>query len=236
MTTNLRATVALVTGGNRGLGRAYVDALLTRGATVYLGSRDVDESQPTEREQLRTIRLDITNPDDIARLPALVPDLTMLINNAGVHETTDVGSPDAASVLARVLSVNVVGMVAVTSALHSILTNNGGVVINILSAGSWLSGPDNLAYSASKAAGLSVTSSMRSTLNPSGVQVVAVHAGFIDTDMMADFPGPKLSPVDVANTTLDAIADGDQEVLIDHMSRGAKEHSIDPVPPFSPIA
>lgn len=73
---------------------------------------------------------------------------------------------------------------------------------------------------------------MRATLNPSGVAVVAVHAGFIDTDMMAGFRDPKLAPAEVVDITLRALAEGLQEVLFDDMSRRAKAHSIDAVPFF----
>jgi len=228
-----RPTVALVTGGNRGLGLAFARALLDRGATVVVGARS------PERVQIpgaRVIALDVTDPDQVALLPELVPDVTMVVNNAGVHFSTDIDRPDCVDVMRDVFDVNVFGLAAVTAALHDRLVANRGVIVNVLSAGSWLSGPGNIAYAGSKAAALSVTNSTRAVLGPRGVQVVAVHAGFIDTDMMASFPGAKLDPADVATRALDAVVVGRQEVLVDRMSAGAKAAAGDPVPDFEPVA
>ena len=84
----------------------------------------------------------------------------------------------------------------------------------------------------SKAAALSLTNDMRLSLNCKGIQVSAIHAGFIDTNMMVNFPGKKLSPYSVAYDSLLAINQGSQEVLIDDMSKNSKLHSIDAVPNF----
>jgi NAD(P)-dependent dehydrogenase (short-subunit alcohol dehydrogenase family) len=194
-------TVALVTGGNRGLGRAFVDELLHRGATV-----------------------------DVAVLAERVPGLNLLINKAGIHQPTNVLNPGAARITAEVLAVNTIGIVAVTAALQRLLVQSRGAVLNVLSAGSWLSG--NLAYSASKAASLSVTNNTRAILNPLGVQVTALHAGFIDTDMMADFHGPKMPSTLVARLALDGVAAGLREVITDDLARGARAHAIDEIPSF----
>lgn len=228
-----KSAVALVTGGNRGLGLAFSRALIERGASVVVGARSPGD---VDLPGARVIPLDVTDPDQVARLPELVPDVTMLINNAGVHLTTDIDSPDCVDVMREAYDVNVFGLTAVTAALQERLVENRGVIVNVLSAGAWLSGPGNLAYSSSKAAALSVTNSTRSVLGERGVQVVSVHAGFIDTDMMASFPGAKLDPADVATRTLDAVAAGHQEVLIDRMSVGAKAAAADPVSDFTSAA
>lgn len=222
-------TVALVTGGNRGLGRAFADTLVARGSRVIVGARDAGSLSIPGAQ---VIELDITEPGHVSRLPELLPDVSLLVNNAGVHLATDVDEPECVETTRAAFEVNVFGLLAVTAALQERLVANGGTVVNVLSAGSWLAGPRNLAYSASKAAGLSLTNGMRTTLNPRGVQVTAVHAGFIDTDMMRDFIGPKLAAADVAKATLDAVADGAQEVLVDGMSERAKAHASAPVPPF----
>ena len=109
-------TVALVTGGNRGLGRAFVDELLHRGATV-----------------------------DVAVLAERVPGLNLLINKAGIHKPTNVLNPGAARITAEVLAVNTIGIVAVTAALQRLLVQSRGAVLNLLSAGSWLSGNSPIA-------------------------------------------------------------------------------------------
>ena len=134
-----------------------------------------------------------------------------------------------------VLDVNLFGVLAVSQATASVLVANGNAAfVNVLSAGSWLHGAGMLPYTVSKAAALSLTHTIRAELNPHGVQVTAVHAGFIDTDMMAAFNGPKLKPVDVARMCLAAVRRGEQEVLVDDMSRKAKAATVAPAAPFVP--
>ena len=204
-------------------------ALIARGATIVVGARSIDR---VTIPGARVVQLDVTDPESVARLPDVVPDVTMLINNAAIHARTDIDQANCVDTMRRVFEVNVFGLATVTATLQEQLVAGRGVVVNVLSAGSWLSGPGNIAYASSKAAALSISNSTRAVLGPRGVQVVSVHAGFIDTDMMASFPGSKLAPADVARQTLDAVGRGQQEVLIDRMSAGAKAAASDPIPDF----
>lgn len=224
-------STVLVTGAGRGLGAAFAAALVDLGAArVYAAARD-PETVPSPG--VVPVRLDVTDRGQLATLTDALPDVTMVVNNAGVHRRTTLVDPDAVEVVESVLRTNLLGMLAVTSAFTPTLVASGkGVVANVLSAGSWLAGPGNLAYAVSKAAALSLTNNTRAELAPHGVQVTAIHAGFVDTDMMAAFPGPKLSPRAVADMSLAAIADGEQEVLVDGMSRRAKAASAAPVARF----
>ncbi len=157
----------------------------------------------------------------------------MVINNAGVHDRASMFDTDAVDKTERVLSVNLLGALAVTQATAPVLVANGNaVIVNVLSAGSWLHGAGMLPYTVSKAAALSLTHATRAELNPHGVQVTAVHAGFIDTDMMSAFSGPKLAPLDVARTCVAAVRRGEQEVLVDDMSRKAKAAAGAPTAPL----
>lgn len=221
----------LVTGANRGLGAAFADALVELGAKkVYAAARDPETVRATG---VAPVRLDVTDRLQVAELATGLPDVTMVINNAGIHERASVFDDDVVDVVDSVLRTNLLGMLAVSAAFAPGLeANGGGVIANMLSAGSWLAGPGNLAYAVSKAAALSLTNNLRAELGPRGVQVTAIHAGFVDTDMMAAFPGPKLSARDVARAALAAIASGAQEVLIDDMSRKAKSASAAAVPRF----
>ncbi|MDN4599005.1 SDR family oxidoreductase [Leifsonia virtsii] len=222
----------LVTGANRGLGAAFADALVGLGAKkVYGAARD---PETVRAPGVTPVRLDVTDRRRIADLAQELSDVTMVINNAGIHQRASVFDDTVVDVVESVMRTNLVGTLAVSAAFAPrLIENGGGIIANMLSAGSWLAGPGNLAYAVSKAAALSLTNNLRAELSPRGVQVTAIHAGFIDTDMMASFPGPKLSPREVAEAALSAIAAGAQEVLIDEMSRRAKAASAQPVPAFA---
>lgn len=223
--------VALVTGANRGLGSAFVEALLELGAkTVYAAARNPED---VRIPGATPVRLDITDRDQVAEVARALSDVTLLINNAGIHRHSLLSDPDCVDVVDSVVQTNLIGTLAVSAAFAPVITGNGGgVIANMLSAGSWLAGPGNMAYAVSKAAALSLTNNLRAELNQQGVQVTAIHAGFIDTEMMASFPGPKLLPRAVADEALAAIAEGAQEVLIDEMSRKAKASASHPIEPF----
>lgn len=226
---NLENQVFLVTGANRGLGKAFVEVLVELGAKkIYAAARNPEMIEQTD--VVVPLALDITQPENIAEQ---VPDVTVLINNAGVHVGAKFLDESAVDSLRQTCEVNLFGTLAVSQALApNIIKNGGGAIVNVLSAGSWLSGMNNLAYSVSKAAELSLTNAMRVELNPQNVQVLALHAGFIDTDMMAAFKGPKLSAFDVAKQTLEALAEGKQELLIDEMSQKAKSFASAPIKDF----
>ena len=78
-------------------------------------------------------------------------------------------------------------------------------------------------YSATKAAAWSFTNTARAELRDRGTLVVGVHLGFMDTDMVAHLDVPKVAAVDVADRILDAVAAGEEEVLVDAPSRALKE-------------
>src|ERR1700760_2951294 len=79
----INGAAALVTGANRGLGKAYVDTLLRRGAArVYAAARNPDTVDVTD-DRIIPIRLDVTDPADVAAAAAQCADVTVLINNAG---------------------------------------------------------------------------------------------------------------------------------------------------------
>lgn len=221
----IRGCVAVVTGGQRGIGRACVEALLRRGAArVYATAR-----QPAPRWDARveSVSLDVTDPGSVAALAAQAGDATIVINNAGVLYPSPLLTADMAEVEAT-FDTNVYGALRVARSFAPILAaNGGGVLVDIHSVVSWAAGA--AAYGASKAALWSVTNSLRIELAPQGTQVVGVHLGFADTDMTARLSVQKLPPATVAEVILDGIENGDTEVLVDQTSRNLKAALSGPV-------
>jgi len=217
---NLDGAVVLVTGANRGLGRSFVEELVNRDvAKIYAGVRDAGSVSIAGVEP---VQLDVTSDADVERAAAECGDVTVLTNNAGISTETSLltGSVDDAR---REFDTNFFGPLAVVRAFAPILAaNGGGAIVNVLSVLSWVSMPTTGAYCASKAAALSMTNSLRTELESQGTQVVAVHVGFIDTDMAAAVDAPKNDPAVVAATVLDALVAGNDEVLVDELSRGVK--------------
>jgi NAD(P)-dependent dehydrogenase (short-subunit alcohol dehydrogenase family) len=214
---DIKNSVALVTGGNRGLGKAFVQALLDAGSQrIYVGARSLTA---TTDPRLQPLKLDITSARDIAAAAEACQDVTILINNAGVmHSSPLLAAPSMDGARAE-METNYFGTLAMCRAFAPILKKHGGgALVNMLSVVSWFTNPLNGSYSASKAAALSLTNGVRLELHAQGTLVVAVHAGFIDTDMTASLDVPKVTPQEIAVKTIEAIAAGQEEVLADQRS------------------
>ena len=217
----IAGSVALVTGADRGLGRAFARDLVRRGAArVYGAARN--PAAVTE-PGVSPIALDITDPERVARVANECGDVTLLVNNAGVMKASPfIGAPslDAARLE---MEVNYFGTLSMCRAFAPVLAaGGGGAIVNMLSVTSFFTSPLDPSYSASKAAELSLTNGVRMELSRQGTLVVAVHAGFIDTDMAAGIDAPKISPESVAQQAFDAVEAGDIEVLTDERSKSIK--------------
>ena len=216
----IQGSNALVTGANRGIGKAFTDALLERGvAKVYAAARDV---ATITDPRVVPIQLDVTDFDRVAAVAQELDDVELVINNAGVGH---VGFPLEASLEnARVqLETNYLGLIASTQAFAPVLARNGGgAFINMLSVVSWIASPRLATYSASKAAAWSFTNAARIELKEQNTEVVAVHVGFVDTDLTAGLDAPKVSAATVATSALDALEAGEREALVDDVSRAVK--------------
>jgi NAD(P)-dependent dehydrogenase (short-subunit alcohol dehydrogenase family) len=206
-------TTILVTGANRGIGRAIVDEALHRGAQrVYAAMR---RPVPHPDARVTPLPLDVTDTAQVQALADRVVELDMLVNNAGVSVLDDLGER---SVLEQHLAVNLFGPYAVTQTLLPHLLRSRGTVVNVLSLASLASVPVMPAYSISKAAAYSLTQSQRALFAPQGVRVHAVLAGPVDTDMVRDLPVPKADPTAVARAIFDGVAAGAEDIFPDPMS------------------
>ena len=218
----IEGSVAFVTGANRGLGRAFVQALQARGATkVYAGVRNPDR---LTLSGVVPMRFDLTEPASIAAAAQHCRDVTLLINNAALGKV-NVGALDTAFIdLSReMFETNFYGTVRSCQAFApAIVGNRPSAIMNVLSDATWFARPMVSAYSATKSAAWSYTNALRVELRETDTQVVGLHVGFIDTDMARDIDAVKSSPDFVAHVALDGLARGDEEVLADEQSRQVK--------------
>lgn len=215
----LEGSVALVTGANRGLGRALVAALVEAGAAkVYAAVRDTTKLS-AEDTRVVPVAFDTTRPEQIAAAAKQAHDVTLLINNAGVLTSYDVLASTQAD-LEVDFRTNVHGTLAVIKAFLPVLERaRGAAVVNILSLTSLASFPALGGYSASKAAAYSVTQALRPELKARRIELLAVLPGVIDTDMVKALSIPKTSPGDTARGVLAGIARGDEEIYPDPMAQ-----------------
>lgn len=212
---NIKGSVFFVTGANRGLGLAFANEALVRGAAkVYAGVRSLDGFDTTD---LVPVRIDVTDPDSIANAAREAADVTVLVNNAGIAELTDGPlAGDMESKSRRLFETNYYGIVRVTQAFQTALPNDGrGAIINVLSDATWRAATALAPYAVSKAAAWSYTNHIRLELRQRNIQVLGLHVGFVDTDLTRGLDVPKSSATDVVRRTLDALEGGQTEIMAD---------------------
>lgn len=214
MSSTIAGKTVLVTGANRGLGRALVDQAVRRGAKrVFAASR---RPMVVSDARVTPLTLDVTDQAQIQKAVEMVESLDILINNAGLSVPDDL---DDRAAFERHLAVNLYGTLDVTQGFLRSLTRSRGAVVNIVSLGAVAAVPVLPAYSVSKAAALSVTQALRARLAGRGVSVHAVLPGPIDTDMVRELDIPKTPPAEVARATLDGVERGEEEIFPDPMSQ-----------------
>ena len=215
----IEGSVALVTGASRGLGAAFARGLLAAGAAkVYAAARN---PAAVTLSGVVPVRLDVTQPEQIARLARELSDVTLLINNAGIGEFGPLLAPGAVEALQRQFETNAVGPLRLVQAFAPVLAaRGGGAIVNVLSVLSWLTMPGaSGGYSASKAAAWALSNALRQELKAQRTELLAVHAAFIDTDMARGVPGPKSSPEEIVRQVFAAMEAGQPELLADATTR-----------------
>lgn len=218
---DINGSVALVTGANRGLGRAFAQGLLQAGARkVYAAARD---PAGIAIPGVVPLRLDITDAAQVAEAARACGDVNLLVNNAGIAQRASFLGEDALAAARAQLDTNFFGTLAMSQAFAPLLkANGGGALVNMLSVLSWINMPVMSGYCASKAAAWSLTNGLRNELRGQGTLVVGVHAAFIDTDMARGVPAPKTSPEAVVRQVIAALAEGQEEVFADAITRQVK--------------
>lgn len=226
MSFDVQGKVALVTGANRGIGKAIVVSLLDHGAAkVYAAVRDLDSAQPLVQEhgeRVEPIRLDLAQPDTIQAAAKQADDVQLVVNNAGVLKNAHPLAEDAIDSLQFEIEINVHGLMRVAQAFAPVLkANGGGAFVQLNSIASLRCFGDFATYSASKAAAYSITQGLRDALGKQGTAVLSVHPGPISTDMAAqagidDVAEP---PSLVAEGIVAALRAGDFHLFPDSMAQ-----------------
>ena len=219
---DIQNKTALVTGANRGIGKALVQALLSKGASkVYAAARDINsltEVTALDPKRVQALTLDITRPDQIAAAVKAAPDVQILINNAGVLSGGDLLSANIADV-ERDIATNAFGTLAVIRAFVPALEKNAkSAIVNLLSVVSLAPMPGIAGYSASKAALNSFTQALRPVLAAKGISTYGVFPGPVDTDMSKEITFPKTAAITVAENILTGIEAGQDDIYPDPMA------------------
>jgi NAD(P)-dependent dehydrogenase (short-subunit alcohol dehydrogenase family) len=212
----------LVTGANRGIGLAFARHALERGARrVYAAARDPDT---VDLPGVIPLRLDVTKPDQVAEAARRCDDVTLVINNAGIAEFGRFEQPDTIASAQRQLDVNFFGPLRMAQAFAPVLqANGGGALLNVVSVAAWIQGSELAVYGATKAAAWALANGLRHDLRAQGTQVLALHMGFVDTDMTRDVQAPKTDADTIVARALDALEAGAEEVLADELTRQVKQ-------------
>jgi NAD(P)-dependent dehydrogenase (short-subunit alcohol dehydrogenase family) len=222
---DVKMSTALVTGSNRGIGRAIVEALLARDARkIYATARRVETLADLATDsRVVVLPLDITNADQVAAAAAAAGDVTLLVNNGGSLEFVDLLHGDLSAIHAD-LRTNYFGSLAVTRAFVPALQHNGGgAIVNMLSLVALGAVRGMGGYSVSKAAAASMTQAVRAQVADLGISVHGVFPGAVDTDMIRTFEMPKTSATDVADAILDGVEAGEEDIFPDPMAREARK-------------
>lgn len=226
-------SVVLVTGANRGIGLAFAQALLARGARkVYAAARD---PATVTLPGVVPLQLDVTKPEEVAAAVQQASDVTVVINNAGIAQPGGFLAQDSAEVARRIFETNFFGVLNVSKAFAPVLkANGGGALLNVLSVASWVNGGELAAYSASKSAAWSLTNALRHELAGQKTQVVGLHMAYVDTDLTRGFEVQKSSAEDIVQRALDGLEAGADEVLADALTQQVRQGLTAPRPVYLP--
>ena len=217
----LQDATLLITGANRGIGLAFAREALARGARkVYAGARDPAR---VTLPGVEPIALDVNDEVQVAEAARRCRDVTLVINNAGIANFGNFLAGDGVESARRQMETNFFGPLRIAQAFAPVLASHGGGgILNVLSVASWINSPMLSVYGASKSAAWALTNGLRHDLRAQGTQVLALHMGFVDTDMTQGIEMPKSAPDTVVRRAFDALEADAEEVLGDELTQQVK--------------
>ena len=223
--SRIAGRVALVTGANRGIGRALVEELVARGAAkVYAGARRPETLAELVADgpgKVVPLRLDVTHAEQVGRAVVEAKDVDLLVNNAGILEHSFSGFEDPIWLDAarQEYETNVLGALRLSQGFAPVLARNGGgTIVNVSSVAGLVGMPGVLTYSSTKAALHSLTQSTRQMLKAQGTNVVGVYPGPVETEMASKIELAKASPASVAAAILDGLEQGREDIYPDPLA------------------
>jgi NAD(P)-dependent dehydrogenase (short-subunit alcohol dehydrogenase family) len=224
---------ALVTGGNRGIGRAFVEELLSGGAArVYCGARNPGDI-PAELIEAGAVgvQLDVTDEASVGAATRNCPDVTVVVNNAGLHGRDRLIMATDPTMARAEMEVNYFGVLNMIRAFAPVVAaNGGGAFVNVLSVAGAVPSAFMGGYSPAKSAALFLSIIARAELEPQDIGVTALIVGSVDTRMADHVEGTKEDPRDIAIAGLGAMARNERIFDTDRMAIEARaKYALDPV-------
>lgn len=215
--------VIFVSGANRGIGKAIVEALLKHNVQkVYASARNL-ENLSFQDARVVPVQLDITNPEHVKNSAQLAEDTDILINNAGVLAFAPIVAGKIDDLVSD-MQVNFFGTVSMIQSFAPVIEKKGGgAIANLISIVGLAPMPGAAGYCASKAALFSATQSMRTELKPKNISVHGIFPGPVDTQMAKDFNFTKTSAEVAAENIISGIAAGQEDIFPDPMSKNLSQ-------------
>lgn len=226
MSFDINNKIALVTGANRGIGKAIVESFVQHGAKkVYLAVRNLESTADLVSQFggiVVPVYVDMSAPESISALAETATDVDIVVNNAGILKLADPLSDDVEELFNQELTVNTFGLIRMAKAFIPVLEKNGGgAFVQLNSVASIKNFAGVTTYSASKAAAYSITQGLRDQVANKGIQVLSVHPGPIATDMANEAGmGEMGQPVDsVSQGIVASLKAGNFHLFPDEMAK-----------------